>query len=143
MSSYNYANIHQDEDVIYDDLVQLNAELFNSGAGELLEDIEAIQVSKNAKNWRDNYIPYDGRQIDFLIQENGKTKIASVDDGHSFCGHVTENSLVWGCFYKDEMKIIAKHMTAGKLVIRMEIEGWPDEFYVLTPGSVKEVKATF
>lgn len=143
MSSYNYISIHQDENVVFGDLVALNQELMKTGVRELIDGIEAIQISNNAKNWQDNYIDYDGRHIDFIIQEDGKTKIASIDDGHSFCGHVTEQSLIWSCFHEREMKIIADHMTSGKLVLRLEEEGWEDSYYVLTPGLVQKPKIAF
>lgn len=143
MSSYNYISVHQDEDVIFNDLIALNQALMKTGVRELIDGIEAIQISDNAKNWQDNYIPYDGRHIDFVVQEDGNTKFASVDDGHSFCGHVTEQSLVWSCFGEREMKIVSDHMTSGKLVLRFEEEGWPSSYYVLTPGSVDQPKITF
>lgn len=145
MSTYTYLNVHQDEGVVFDDIAALNKDLTDAGCGELLEDIESIQIGTDfKKNWQDNYIPYDGRVIDFVVQdEDGKVKFASVDDGHTFCGHTTEYILVWSCFYINEMKIIANHMTAGKLVFRFAVEGDPDEYFSITPVSITKQTLKF
>jgi hypothetical protein len=137
VSTYTYLNVHQEENVQIDDITALNADLSKTSVIEILEDIEYIEQGPN------NYVAYDGETIDFIMIDSGKIKFASIDDGHVYTGHVSEYVLVWSCFHLDEMKILARHMTTGKLVLRLEADGYADEYFVLTPNKVEKAKITF
>jgi len=118
---------HQIEDVVFDDVKALNDDLLqNTSFGELYGDINPGQVA-----YQNNDI-YDGP-----FQYNGpaEIKIANVEDSSTF-GDYNTYTEVWSCFGEDEAQVIANHITQGKLVFLMDVEGHDNEFWILTPGKV-------
>jgi len=115
--------VHQSEDVVFDDLSALNAELAKkTPVGELV-DFYNNPTPIGFSGW--------------LSQAANGTVLVSVGEEHEFQGY-EESTEVWACFDADVAKRIAKHMTAGKLVFRLEIEGNEDKYYVLTPQKMEQ-----
>ncbi len=132
MSNTVYLAVHQCEDVVFDDIVAMNTEIGASGADELLDPNEF-------QYWSEPQSTLCG----FVKQEaDGSVLFGGRMDGE-WNGYKDEWVSVYGCIYTTEFNIIANHMTAGKLVIRYEEEGWPVRFFVLTPGKSEEKKASF
>lgn len=115
--------IHQVDDLEFDDLAALNTELL------------------------DNTKPYGlfGELYDEIISEPGFVGPFKFDDGTfriaqnwdgGFDGY-SDSTMVWGCYGEALFKQIASHITAGKLVLFIEIEGNDNEYYILTPGNVE------
>lgn len=132
MSSITYLHVHQCEGVVFDDISAMNAELDAAGADELLNplDIEAWNQPQSTLNG-------------FVMQEaDGSVKLAGIME-HEWNGYASEFVSVYSCIAPSDFEIIAKHMTAGKLVIRYETEGWADEYYVLTQGKVANPSVAF
>ena len=110
--------VQKQTDVTFDDLVALNADLFKSdGIGELLGDYE---------------------NHDFIHLENGEIQFQDRDSDAYY-----KRAEVWGCFGLNEAKIIADHMTSGKLVLRMDIEGNEPKWFMLSPGAAIETDDPF
>jgi hypothetical protein len=117
-------DIHQQDDIAFDDIAALNDDLMNDqygGFSELYGD----------------FVGEPGFEGPFKLDNSGKLKIAENWDGEfSGYGRSDHNStMVWGCYGKNVWQIIAGHLTGGKLVFHIEIEGNPDEFAIITPGS--------
>jgi hypothetical protein len=108
------------EGVTFDDLTALNADLIEkTGVSELV----------------DFYTPPPVEFTGFIKQDAKGAVLLSELEEHKFNGYKSRIE-VWGCWEDKAAKIIAKHITAGKLVLHLDIEGNPDEYYVLTPGKV-------
>lgn len=104
--------------VVFGDLAALNRDLFDGpGIGELLGD-------------------YDNH--DFIHLENGEIQFQERDDDAYY-----KRASVWGCFGLEEAQIIAKHMTAGKLILRMDIEGNEPEWFIIEPGKATKTDDPF
>lgn len=105
-------------DIAFDDIAALNAELFNdTGIGELLGD-------------------YDNH--DFVRLENGELQFQDRDSDAYF-----KRADVWGCFGLKEAKVIAKHLTAGKLILRKDIEGNEPHWFMISPGNATQTDDPF
>lgn len=116
--------IHQADDVVLDNIQNLNDDLMaNSSFGELYDNME-MQYAKE---------PFAGP---FRVQPDGTLEIANNSDSY-FEGY-DQYSQVWSCWDQTAAGIIAKHMTAGKLVFFEEIEGNPNVYWILTPGKVQQ-----
>lgn len=118
-------NIHQAEDVAFSDLTLMNQFLMKQGMGELYDDFE------------NEYEDFDGP---FEIVGND-LKVAQNWDG-GFEGYET-STMIWGCFGEREMKTISRFLIAGKIVLHIDIEGNPDEWWIITPGKVEEKQIKF
>ena len=115
-----YLGVHQTENLVID-IPAANAELMGvpyHGFKELLEDF----VGEPG---------FDGP----LKYEDGKLLIAKNEE-HTFDGYADEYVSVWSCIGDREAKIISKHISEGKLVLRLDPEGYDSEFYLIKPDSV-------
>lgn len=118
-------NIHQAEDVAFSDISLMNQFLMKQGMGELYQDFEE---------------DYDDFEGPFVIETN-VLKVAQNWDG-GFEGYET-STMIWGCFGEREMKTISRFLIAGKIVLHIDIEGNPDEWWIITPGKVEEKQIKF
>ena len=118
-------NIHQAEDVVFSDITLMNQFLMKQGMGELYDEFE------------NDYEEFEGP---FVI-ETKVLKVAQNWDG-GFEGY-EQSTMIWGCFGEREMKTIARFLIGGKIVFHIDIEGNPDEWWVITPGKVEERKIAF
>lgn len=122
MSSDNYLTIHQEEGVVFDE-VALHAALMKSPyVGELMDSYpsapaDAVFLKLDPK---DGVLLYDRED-----------------------GNYVKSTLVWGCWGDSDNKVVAKHLTAGKLVFKFEEEGHGDSYYVITPGKVEKPSLRF
>jgi len=133
MSTERYLSTHQCEEVVFDDLAALNAELENDiYVSELLLFEEYDSVAP------ENFVGFVNQ-----TPEGQVVFISKYDADGATAAYSGANVSVYGCVGPDTFQTIAKHITAGKLVLRLEAEGWPDEFFVLTPGKAEEKTATF
>ncbi len=124
MSSYTYVSVKKSKNVVFDDLTKLNDDLSASGVSELWDDYPQIKNDPRFKG---------------MVSQDAKGVVTFGDiDEHMFNGYKTGQVLVWGCFGPNNFKIIAKHMTAGELIIGYHQEGWDTEYYTLTPGKSKK-----
>lgn len=111
-------NLHQQDDLIIDDINQLNTDLMtdiHGGFSELYGDFTSLP------------------NFNGPFAMNGNTlQIASNWDSE-FNGYAN-STMVWGCYGPKIWKIIANHITQGKLVLHLDIEGNPDEYVIITAG---------
>lgn len=115
-------SFHQIDDGTEFDVEAANKELLADTAfGELYEHL----LDGHAK-WKSFEGPFRYNE--------GELQIANNSDGY-FEGY-TSYTTVWGCYGPKEFNTIAKHITKGKIVFFVEIEGNPNEFYICTPGNV-------
>jgi hypothetical protein len=123
MSQYCYLNVLESTSVSFDDLRELNSKLDRMpGIMELLQNemqTEAITTG---------FIKNQDNKIKFFDRESQK---------------YSDSANVWGCVGKDDLDLIAEHMTDGKLVVEFDIEGWPAEAYILVPGSCRKAKISY
>jgi hypothetical protein len=118
-------NIQSQDNPVFD-LAGLNQDIINSGDG-LGELYQEFNIGDKA--YHNNDI-YQGPFID----DNGTIKIACREE--DYFGQYDNYSEVWGCFYEDEAKRIAKYLQSGRLVFRLEIEGNETEYYIIEPGQM-------
>jgi hypothetical protein len=113
-------SIHQNDDVVFDDIAALNKDLMDADWGELYEEIQ-------------KHKDFEGP----VKQEtDGTVRLASRWDS-DFSGYKDYGTMVWGCYSDKIWNTFAKHMKNGKLVFFLEVEGNPNEFYIITPGKVE------
>lgn len=119
-------NIHQVEDLVFDDIAVLNDELMNQGYGTF-DELYSDECARDP-NWKGVFI------------QNGPNdlKIACRWDS-DFAGY-EDNTMVWGCYGPKIWDKISQHIVEGKLVFHIDIEGNPDEYVIMTPGQY-EVKS--
>ena len=116
-----YAHIHQSENVAFDDIAALNKELEeDTSIGELTEEA----------------VGQPGYNGFFRLDDPNDLKLAQLTD-KEFSSYEKGYCMVYGCLEDDEAEVVAKHLTAGKIVIHKEIEGNPAEFLIITPGKVQ------
>ena len=119
--------VQQCDDVVFDDIKAMNDELNTLGAGELLDPSEI-------EYWSQPQSTLQG----FVKQEaDGQVLLGGRQDGE-WDGYSAEWVNIYGCIGKQEFEAMSRHMTAGKLVLRMDIEGNETQYYIVTPGSVEE-----
>lgn len=124
MSHYCFINVLECTDVEFDDLVELNSRLDKlPGIVELLQNEDQTQAITTG----------------FIQFNRGKAKLFDRESQEYRDREVN----VWGCVGKNDLDLIAKHMTNGKLVIEFDIEGWPAETYTLVPGKCKKAKISY
>jgi hypothetical protein len=115
MGLYITLKILKQEDLTLD-IVSLNNELKNnSDFNDLFEDAQK----------------YNNEDYFKLI--NNELKLACNMDGY-FEGYQNYTRYYGG--FHDEAEIISKHLKTGKLVFKLNIEGNPDEYFVITPNTV-------
>lgn len=113
-------NIHQAENVVFSDLDLMNQFLMKQGMGELYQDI--------AEEYEDDFFgPFN--------MDDGTLKVAVRWD--SDFDDYGKSTMIWGCFGEREMKTISRFLIGGKIVFHIDIEGNPDEWWVITPGKVE------
>ena len=123
MSSDNYLTVHQSEDVVFDDLTALHDELMKDyNTAELMDDGDGAPAGKT-------FIAQDASGTVTLYNRES--------DRHG------QSTLVWGCWGDRVNKIVAKHLTSGKLVFKFDEEGHGESYYVITPGKVEQPKLQF
>jgi hypothetical protein len=118
--------IHQAENLVFSDLALMNSFLMKQGMGELYSDLEGID---------DGYFdgPFELDGVDL--------RVACREDGF-FEGYDSYTS-IYGCFGEREMRTIARFLIGGKIVFHIDIEGNPDEYWVITPGNVEQKTVSF
>ena len=123
-------SIHQQDDIAFDDISAMNDELmadFHGGFGELYGEFV------NEPGW-----------VGPLKLNGQKLWIAENWDGE-FSGYGRPDynaTMVWGCYGDKVFEIISQHLTQGKLVFFIEIEGNDNEYRIITPGNVETKKAS-
>ena len=129
-------DIHQQDDLKLDDLAALNADLmadFHGGFGELYGDFTSDP------DWEGPFKIVEGS---LRIAENWDGEFSGYGRESPYGDDEIQNStMVWGCYGENVWKIISKHITAGKLVLHIEIEGNDDEYVIMTPGAYEEKSA--
>lgn len=124
MSSTNYVHVHQSEGVVISDLAALNQAIDAS-----LQE----PVGTDMQYWTEPQSTLKG----FVSQDaSGSVLLARTNDDE-WAGYHPDYVQVYE-FHETQLKIIADHITDGKLVIRYEPEGWPDDFYILTQGKCEK-----
>lgn len=125
MSCRVVLEIKKAENVIFDDIDQLNSDLWlNGDIKDLYGDTEPDPDFK----------PYK----DPILINDGELNIASVSEGRYFEGYDSYTD-TWGILGRRVFQIIADHMTSGKIVLLETIEGNDLEVTVLTPNTVQDV----
>lgn len=127
-------SIHQQDDIAFDDLDALNTDLMSAqfgGFGELYGDFTS------EPDWEGPFKFVDGV---LRIAENWDGEFSGY--GRTDYGELMNQTMVWGCYGNDVFETISEHLTAGKLVLFIEIEGNDNEYYVITPNSVEKKKAS-
>ena len=133
MSSICYLSVHQCEGVVFDDVAKLNSDLDALGGTSQLLDPEEFEYWDFPKSELNGFVKQDDTgQVLFTGRQDGQWE-----------GYKTEYVSVYGCVYTAEFECIARHMTAGKLVLRYDEKGDSEKFYVLTPGKVEQPVPTF
>lgn len=137
--------------IVIDDLAALNLdaregeielefdgeiETVSGGVNELLTNIsDHLQERGSHRRYRPgaqqppNSPPQD---IPFYAFEDGKLLIPNMYE-YEMDGYGT-GCEVWGCYGEVDAKILARHVTAGKIVLMLDIEGNPNEYFIITPG---------
>lgn len=125
MSSYNILYVHQSEGVKFD------AEALNKDLDKNYWDVSEL--------WNDYSDIVDHPKWEGWIRLNdGQVEIAQTVE-HYFGGYGDE-CVVYGCFGMTDAKRIASHLTAGKLVFRLEYEGGGGKIFIITPGKAETVE---
>lgn len=116
-----YLTVHQNEGIVFKDLDELNKTLVeNSAIRELVEF--------------DDPNPED---FEGWISQNEDGSILLNERDEAYFGGYNDRIQVWYCWDTDAAQIIADGMTAGKLVLYLEVEGNESSYYILTPGKVE------
>ncbi|NTF17860.1 hypothetical protein G6L37_05555 [Agrobacterium rubi] len=58
------------------------------------------------------------------------------------CGEsdeLSEFAETYGCWGEAGSRLLAKHLAEGKILVRLQPEGWPDELHMITPGKAQKV----
>jgi hypothetical protein len=127
-------SIHQQDDIAFDDLAKMNDDLmadFHGGFGELYSEFVG------EPNWEG---PFKMEGDKLKIAENWDSEFAGY--GRNSYGEEHNSTMVWGCYGDSVFEIISQHLTAGKLVFFIEIEGNDNEYRIVTPGAVEEKNAS-
>lgn len=124
MSSDNYLKVFQEEDVAFDE-VALHAALVAHPYSYIHELMDG----------------YPAPPADTVFIKLDPTEGVVLYDREE--GNYVKSTLVWGCWGKEDYNIVAKHLTAGKLVFRFDEEGHGESYYVITPGKVEKPKVQF
>lgn len=119
-------NIHQDENLDFSDISLMNTLLMKQGMGELYEDLEGIDDGDF-----DGPFVYDGCELMVACREESY-----------FEGYERYTS-IYSCFGEREMRTISRFLIEGKIVFHIDIEGNPDEYWVITPNSVEKKSVQF
>lgn len=116
--------IHQAEDVAFSDISLMNQFLMRQGMGELYERFEGDP---------DFTGPFELVGKDLEVANRWDSEFEGYGD----------HTMIWGCFGEREMKTISRFLIEGKIVLHIEIEGNPDEWWVITPGKVEAKTVSF
>ena len=117
-------HIHQADDVVFSDIDLMNQFLMKQGMGELYEEFVGDPDFTGPFHLEDDDL-YVANRWDSDFEDYG------------------DHTMIWGCFGEREMKTISRFLIGGKIVLHIEIEGNPDEWWVITPGNVEEKKISF
>lgn len=126
--------IHKQEDPVFSDLALMNKILMKQGMGELYADMEEGNDDAYLDDFED--------QGPFMFEYGVDLLIASMSEGKYFEGY-EKSTDIWGCFGEREMRTIARFLIGGKIVFHIDTEGWPDQYWVITPGNVEKKELTF
>lgn len=55
------------------------------------------------------------------------------------CDELSEYAYTYGCWHSAGCNILAQHMVEGKMLLRVQTEGWPDDLYLISPGKAEKV----
>lgn len=58
------------------------------------------------------------------------------------CGEIdrlSEHAETYGCWNREGSKILSRHLSEGRILLRLKPEGWPDELHLITPGKAQKV----
>lgn len=117
-------NIHQVENVKFSDIHLMNSLLMRQGMGELYDDLD------------------DAEEFDEpFIFEGGELRVACREESY-FEGY-DSYTFIYSCFGEPEMRTISRFLIEGKIVFHIDIEGNPDEYWVITPNSVEKKSVQF
>jgi len=117
MSHYTYISVNsKSTDLAFSSVADLNAALRPTAIGELLE--------------------YNVVQDDFIkLSSQGNLEFWD-RESESYQPRVN----VWACVGPEELKVIANHITKGKLLLSLEHEGQSPELHMLEPKKAKLFK---
>jgi hypothetical protein len=110
------------QNVVIDDLDALNADTQATDVGEITEN---LQYGTQAK--------YKG----FYNFENGNLMIAEICDSEMI-GY-GDYSNTHGCYNEAEAQVLANHMTSGKVLMTLNIEGNTNEYFIVSRGYVHHI----
>ena len=118
--------VHQADDVEFDDIEKLNQELLEETPfGELYDNLDASGTTE----------PFEGP---LKLLATGELMLANRSED-AFEGYDSYTN-VWGCYGPTLWGKIAEHVSAGKIVFHLDIEGNPDDYIIITPNNY-EVKS--
>lgn len=125
------------KDIAIDDLVALNLDA-REGTVEYQGRQVHGGVDELLTNAHENYPKQIPADLPFYIMEDGKLRIPNMFE-YEMDGYDSACE-VWGCYGEIDASILARHVTAGKIVLMLDIEGNPNEYFVITPGECKIVE---
>lgn len=126
MGLWTNLEIYQVEDLEINDLPALNDKLMNQGSGTLDE------------LYSDDCVDQDDWEGPFRQGTSGELEIYYRSDGG--CEGYGQETAIWSCYGDQVFQAIADAMIAGKLVFYINCEEPSyNEYFVLTPGNVKQV----
>jgi hypothetical protein len=124
--------------IVIDDIAALNKD---ATEGEIEVDFEgeSCTVQGGISELMENMAESACEPIaDFYKMEDGKLLIPNMFE-YDMDGYGSQCE-VWGCYGDIDAKILARHVTAGKIVLMLDIEGNDNEYFVITPGECKHVE---
>lgn len=98
------------------DINAINADLMKDSPG-IIELYDEYTIGQNGF---DGMFKKKGKKILIFSREEGQ--------------YVDYYSEVWSCFDNKALKSIAKHVTDGRIVFHVDVEGNPDEYWILENG---------
>lgn len=116
--------LHQVDDIVINDVNRLNQALMQTAIGDITKD---------------QSFEYDDDYTGFFKIDNNTLLLADHCDGY-WEGY--ENYSHVYSFGNLEAQTIADHLDQGKIVFHKDIEGNPDEYWIITPGNVRMISAS-
>jgi hypothetical protein len=66
--------------------------------------------------------------------EDGLLKLRGYEDEQP-----EEYAETYGCFGMNGAKLVSTHLISGRILVRLQPEGWPEQLILVTPGKAEEV----
>jgi hypothetical protein len=120
MSQYVHLNVIEGCGVAFDSVDAMNAELKAANHGTLAE----LLLDANGRSIETGFVRFEDGHVSFFDRERQS--------------HSQDAVNTWSCFSEPHLDVVARHMTAGRLVLAVETEGWGTKSYILTPSLVEQ-----